>query len=224
MIYHNNLFKFLLSMDDHLFRIKQAEKIRHIWKVNGILLVCAILIYGWMAYLGMGTAILSPHIANLSPLEYEQQKFWFMIGRMVYATLFVGFVLFVPSLFYYALLGISLQKLIVMQQVVLLVMLAERLIWIPLAVFNGLDWYVSPFSFGIIASYLTEHVYFIYFFGMISLFQIWIIYFQVKYLRFLSDIRHQWLWFIVIGWHLFFWAIAAVFVFADQYLLSRWFG
>ncbi|API92453.1 MULTISPECIES: hypothetical protein [Virgibacillus] len=223
MSYQNNVFKFLFSMEDHLLQIKHAERIRNFWKGIGVLIVCTILLYGLMAYIGMGTAILSPNIAKLNPLEYEQQKFWFMVGRMGYAALFAGLVLFVPSLFYYAVTGIPYRKIVMMQQVVLLVILVERLTWIPLAMWNGLDWYVSPLSFGIIASYLTEHVYFTYFFGMISLFQIWIIGFQVKYLGFFCEIKKLWLWLMVIGLHVFYWAMASVLAFADQYLLNGWF-
>ncbi|WP_249260969.1 hypothetical protein [Virgibacillus pantothenticus] len=217
------MFKFLFSMEDHLVQIKHAERIRNFWKGIGVLIVCTMLLYGLMAYIGMGTAILSPNIAKLNPLEYEQQKFWFMVGRMGYAALFAGLVLFVPSLFYYAVTGLPYRKIVTMQQVVLLVMLVERLTWVPLAMWNGLDWYVSPLSFGIIASYLTEHVYFTYFFGMISLFQIWIIGFQVKYLGFFCEIKKLWLWLMVIGLHAFYWAMVSVLAFADQYLLNGWF-
>lgn len=223
MSYQNNVFKFFFSMEDHFEHIKHVERIRNFWRGLFLLFFCSVLIYGFMAYLGLGTDILSANMLKVTPLEYEQQKFWFMVGRMGYAALLAGFILFVPSLLYYAVTGIPYRKIVIMQQVVLVVMLIERVTWIPLAVWNGLDWYLSPLSLGIIASYITKQEYLIYFFGMISLFQVWIIGFQVKYLRFFTDMRKLWLWFMVIGLHVFFWSMASVLVFADQYLLNRWF-
>ncbi|CDQ41359.1 MULTISPECIES: hypothetical protein [Virgibacillus] len=224
MTYRSNVFKFLFSTEDHLFRIKKAEKLHNLWKMNSLLLLSAVILYAWMAYLGIGTNFLSNGAVGLTPLEYEQQKFWFLIGRVLYALLIAAFILFIPSLIYYAITGIPYQKLVILQQVVLLVMLLERLIWIPLALFNGLDWYVSPLSLGIIASYLFDHAYPIYFFGAISLFQIWIIWFQVTFIGYLSEIKKRWLWVIIVGLHIFYWALAALLAFADQYIINGWFG
>ncbi|WBX81124.1 hypothetical protein PD280_04990 [Virgibacillus salarius] len=224
MTYYSNMGKFLFSIEDHLFRVKKAEKIKNLWKMNFLLLLCTVILYGWMAYVGMGTNLLSSGAMELKPLIYEQQKFWFLVGRVAFAVLFTALVLFIPSLIFYVITGVPYRKLLIMQQVVLLVVLIERLIWIPLAVFNGLDWYVSPLSLGIIASYLFDNTLFIYFFGAISLFQLWIIYFQVKYIGYLSDIKKKWLWLIVIGLHMCYWILAALIAYTDRYILNGWFG
>ncbi|WP_404457102.1 hypothetical protein [Oceanobacillus kapialis] len=223
MTYHNNLFRFLFSMDDHLVRIKEAESIKRVWKVNVLLVLISLILYGYMAYLGMGTNILSPEAQTLEPLAYEQQKFWFLVGRGTVGLLFALFILFIPSVYFSLLVDIPYRKMVIMQQVVLFVLLIERAIWIPLAVFNGLDWYVSPVSFGIIASYLTDIPWLIYFFGAISLFQIWVIWFQVRYLRNLTEMKKQWIWVYVILFHFFMWALTALLAFMDQYILNRWF-
>ncbi|AVQ97695.1 hypothetical protein OBCHQ24_00975 [Oceanobacillus iheyensis] len=224
MTYHNNLLRFLFSMDDHLIRVKEAESIKRVWKVNVLLVLLSLILYGYMAYLGMGTNLLSPQAQSLAPLAYEQQKFWFLTGRLIFGLLFAVFILFIPSLYFSLLTDIPYKKLIIMQQVVLFVLLVERAIWIPLAVFNGLDWYVSPVSFGIIASYFTEIPWLIYFFGAISLFQLWIIWFQVRYIRNLTEIKKQWVWGYVLLFHFFFWLLTALLAYMDQYMINRWFG
>lgn len=223
MTYRMNVFKFLYSEEDHLYRIKKAEQIQ-LWKANSFLLLAAALIYGWAAFLGIGSETLSGGLVSLPASDHLAEQLWFMVGRIVYGLLFAAFILFFPSLLYYLLTGIPYKKLVLMQQVALAVLLAERLLWIPLAVFTGLDWDVSPISFGIIASYITEAPWAIAFFGSISLFQIWIIAFHAKYLMNLSDTRKHVVWINVILLHLLGWLLAALIVFADSYIIGGWFG
>ncbi|WP_188725414.1 hypothetical protein [Lentibacillus populi] len=224
MTYHINLIKLLFSMDDHLYRINKAEKIQALWKWCSLLCLFSIIIYGWMALLGIGSDFISSHATALNATEYELSKLGFVIGRGLYAILLTAIILFLSALIFYSITGIPFRKLIIMQQVVLLMMLVERVLWIPLMLYWGLDWYVSPLSFGIIASYFTEYQWIIYFFGAISLFQLWIIGFQVKFLRYLSPIKRRWIWLTVILLHIFYWAAAASLALIDNHLVRGWFG
>ncbi|WP_099156763.1 hypothetical protein [Virgibacillus ndiopensis] len=223
MTYYINLIKMLFNMDDHLYRIQKAEKLNNIWKVSALLILFGALIYAWTAYLGLGTDIISGNATTLSETEYEQSKWWFVVGRMVFAILLIILLLFIPSLIYYLITGIPYRKLMIMQQLVILVMLADRVIWIPLMVWWGLDWYVSPLSLGVITSYFTDISWVIYFFGAISLFQLWIIWFQVKYLGHLSTVKKNWLWVSVIFLHIVYWILVSGLAFVDVYLISGWF-
>ncbi|MFD1609313.1 hypothetical protein [Oceanobacillus luteolus] len=223
MPYHVQLFKFFTSIYDHIFRIKRAEKITNLWKTSLLLILASALIYGWMAYLGIGSTFLSSSMAYLSSGEYETSKLWFLLGRVVYGASFAAAVLFVPSMIYQLITGIPYQKLIIMQQIVLSVLLLERLIWIPIAIFIGLDWYVSPLSFGVIASYIFEIEWFIYFFGAITLFQLWTIWFQFRFLHAMSENEKRTIWIFIILLHLLGWVLAATISFTDSYMISRWF-
>ncbi|WP_100012727.1 hypothetical protein [Lentibacillus sediminis] len=223
MKYSVNLFRMAFSLEDHLFRIRKAEQIHNLWKVSGLLVLLTMLIYGWMAYLGVGTNILSGYATELSPAGYETVKGWFLLGRVGFALIFAALVLFVPSLIYYAVTDIPYRKLMIMQLAVLVVLLVERVVWVPLVLYAGLDWYVSPLSFGIIASYLTEESWVIYFFGSISLFQLWLIWFQVKYLRAMTMMKQRWLWMTVIFLHIIFWGLATLLAELDTYLINGWF-
>lgn len=223
MTYRVNLLKFFFPMDDHLFRVKKAETLKNLWKVCSILVLFSVVIYAWMAILGLGSDIISSDVATFNLVQYEESKFWFVLGRMSFAIIFALLVLFLSSLLFYVVTGISYRKLLIMQQVVLLIMLIERITWIPLVVFWGLDWFVSPLSFGIIASYFTSKIWIICFFGAISLFQLWIIWFQVKFIIYMSSIRKRWIWASVILLHIVYWVIVAGLAFIDIHLISGWF-
>lgn len=223
MTYNFNLIKFFFPIDDHLHRIHKAKKIYNIWKLSAILALFSVAIYAWMASLGMGTDLLSKGAVGLTELQYEQSKLGFVLGRIGYAILMTSFVLFVPALIFHLLTDIPYQKLVIMQQIVLFMMLIERVIWIPLFVNFGLDWYVTPLSFGVIVSYLTEAGWPVYFFGAISLFQLWIIWFQIKYLSYLSTIKKHWIWINVISLHLFYWFLVAFLAYFDSFMIGGWF-
>ncbi|ASN03647.1 hypothetical protein [Virgibacillus necropolis] len=223
MTYNFNLVKFFFSFDDHLYRIHKAEKVYNLWKISGLLVLLSVVIYAWMASLGMGTDFISKDAIGLSELHYEQSKLWFILGRVGFAILMALFLLFVPSLILHLVTDVPYQKVMMMQQIILFVMLIERVMWIPLFVNFGLDWYVSPLSFGVIVSYFTEASWPVYFFGAISLFQLWIIWFQIKYLGYLSTIKKYWIWLNVISLHIFYWFVVAFLAYGDSLMISRWF-
>lgn len=225
MTYQPNFLKFLFSINDHLFRIRRVEKMRPIWRSNVLLIVLSMLLYMWMGLLGMGSDLISQDAVLLGSLDYEASKFWFVFGRTIFGLLFGLFILFVPSFLFKQLTDIPYKKLIVMQQVVLFVLLVERFLWVPLMLFAGLDWYVSPLSFGILMSYITDHSWLIYLFGAISLFQLWAIGFQVTVMKSLTDVmKKQWLWISVIFLHVVVWGLTMIISTADQYIISGWFG
>ncbi|MHA6250753.1 hypothetical protein [Oceanobacillus sp. CAU 1775] len=223
MIYRPHVLKFLFSIKDHIYRLKLSEKVRGLWLSSILLIIMSAIIYGWMGSLGIGSQFLSMDASLIDSTTYEGNKLWFMIGRIGYGILFAVLILFVPSLLFYYLADVPYQKLVVMQQVVLFVLLLERIIWIPLATLAGLDWYVSPLSLGVIVSYLTEIDWLIYFFGAISLFQIWVIWFQYRFLSQLSEERRVPLIGFVILLQIIGWALAATVALGDTFIIGRWF-
>lgn len=224
MLYHVQIVKFFTSIYDHIFRIRKAEKLTNVWKTSILLLLSSAILYGFMAYLGIGSSMLSVGMTELGTAEYETSKLWFVFGRVLYGVIFAAAILFLPGLLFYLVTEIPYQKLLVMQQAVLIVMLVERLLWIPLVLFIGLDWYVSPLSLGIIVSYLTSIDWLIYFFGAITLFNLWIIWFQFRFLHTLSEVRPRILWLFILLLHLLGWLLAATIALADSSIISRWFG
>lgn len=222
-MYHVNIFRLLFNMNDELYRIKHAEKLTGLWKRTSLLVFLTMLVYGWMAYLGLGSNAILNNELLFGQAEYESSKFWFMIGRAAFGVIYAIVVIFIPVLIFRLFARIPLRKLIVMQLVVLLITLVERLLWVPLTIFAGLDWYVSPLSLGIMASYVTSKTWLIYFFGAITLFQVWIMIFQVKFLSRLLDIKKIGVWISVFLLHFFEWWLIALVTFIAPYLIGRWF-
>lgn len=223
-MYRVHLFKLLFSMDNHLHRIRKAEKLKNVWKWCIALCLVSILLYGWMAYLGMGSDFISSKQAGMTMSTYEGSKFGFLLGRLLYAILLSVIILAFSTSIFYVVTDVPFQKLVIMQQVVLLVMLIERLLWIPFMVYLGLDWYVSPLSLGIVASYVTTYKWFIYFFGAISLVQLWVMGFQMKYLSFMGSTRKRWIVLTVIGLHILYWAVAATLTSVVRFVMGGGFG
>lgn len=223
MIYQANILKFFFPIDDHLYRLHKAESLKNHWKISALLVFFSVIVYTWMALLGIGSDIVSGDATAFTTLQYEESKFWFVLGRMGFAISFALLVLFLPTYLFYLITKIPYRKLLIMQQIVFFVMLIERITWIPFVVYLGLDWYVSPLSFGIITSYFTEIPWVVFFFGATSLFQLWIIWFQAKSLSYLSGGNKRWIWFSVITLHIIYWAAAALLAFMDIDFVSGWY-
>ncbi|CDQ21522.1 hypothetical protein SAMN05192559_11177 [Halobacillus karajensis] len=219
MTYSINLIKLLTSREDHLFKLNEAERLKNVWNLLFFLFIFTMLTYVWTAWLGLGTDTISANMTDLNRVEYETRKAWFLIGRVGFALLLFLFILFISSFFFWLFNNVSYKKLFILQMNVLLVMLIERTTWIPLMIYAGIDWYVSPFSFGVIASYFTTIDWVIYFFGAVSIFQLFIIWYQVKCLSWLSNTKIGWIWVGVVFWHLLLWAGTSALTKFDLYLL-----
>ncbi|UOQ91780.1 hypothetical protein MUO14_14680 [Halobacillus shinanisalinarum] len=219
MIYSTHVFKLFTRLHDQLFKLREAERIRNLWKAFFSLMLLTILTYIWMAWLGLGTDPISMNMTEFNRTEYEFYKAWFIIGRIGYSLLLFFGVIFIASLVFWIMFELPYKKTMIIQMNVLLIMLIERIAWIPLIIYAGLDWYVSPFSFGVVASYITNIEWLIYFFGAISLFQILIIWFQIKCISFLSTSKRGWIITGVILWHIITWAGAASLAHYGTYLV-----
>lgn len=223
-MYRFNVIQFIIAMDEHMASIKKSEKVQHLGKIIGIFILSSMLIYGCMGYVGIGSGMLLKETLPFTPNVYESSKFWFLIGRILLGCLFALFILFVPTVIFRWLTGISFRKLMVMQLAVLFILLMERIVWFVLVMTAGLDWYVSPVSFGVIASYFTAKTWVVYFFGAISLFQIWVIWLQAKYMSGLLEDGKAIIWMSVIMIHLVEWCLVALLSFGGPYLIGGWFG
>lgn len=224
-MYQFRVFQFLMSTDKQIYRLKNAEKVNHFWKLVSIFIVASMIVYGCLGYVGIGSDMLLDKSFTFTSDIYESSKFWFMIGKILLGLLFASYILFGPSALFSWMTNIPYKKLMVMQLIVLFMLLLERVMWFFLNLTIGLDWYVSPLSFGIIASVLTTKSWMIIFFGTISLFQLWIIWFQTKFiLHFLENEGKVAIWFTIILFHLVEWIIVALLTSTAPYMISGWFG
>ena len=117
------------------------------------------------------------------------------------------------SLFFWTLSDLDLKKLLAVQFFVLPIFLLEKIIIIPLATLLGLTQVSSPFSLGILAQYITGNNFIIYFLAAISIFKVWAIFIEYKYLKMLSNKNPKVILLMVIGINLVIWLFAALFSF-----------
>ncbi len=73
-----------------------------------------------------------------------------------------------------------------MQFFVVTILLIEKVILIPFTIFMGLPDLSNPFSFGIIGQYLTSNDIILQFLAQLSIFKIWAVVLQYKYVKALS--------------------------------------
>ncbi|MET3683068.1 hypothetical protein ABID56_001158 [Alkalibacillus flavidus] len=213
-MHRSYLFGFIKAPDAQFYRLEKEETIRDQWKVQLWLIAATLIAYIVMSLYGMGTESLSDRLTELSTAEYVASQFWFVIGRMVYALILAIGVLYLVSYYFYLWTKIPYKKLVLMQQVALFAIIIERILWIPLFVIFGVDWNMSPMSFGVIAVYLTDHQWLINPLGALSVIQIWIAYFQGIYLRRFATLERWQVWLIVVGLHLFIYIMIGVLTYA----------
>ncbi|MCP3029259.1 hypothetical protein [Halobacillus sp. A5] len=220
MTYYTSSIKLLFHPRNQLVSLRKAERLRGFWKTFFLLFFFTILTYAATAWAGLGTDPLSGEISTLSRIDFEFQKVWFLFGRIAAGlSLFLG-VLILPPFIFWLLFDLPFKKIVNIQLSVWILMLVERLTWIPFMIYLGLDWYVSPLSFGIIASYFTHLDWMIYFFGSLSLFQLFIVWFQVKSITWLSPSRRWWIIAGVILWNIILWAGTAALVYFDETIVQ----
>ncbi|QHE53629.1 hypothetical protein [Pontibacillus sp. HMF3514] len=219
MSYHVQVAKLFFRREDSLFRIREAEQLHGLWKRVAWFFVFSMLLFGFLAWKGLGMDPISVIATELSFAEYESLKLFFLLGRAIFGILLALAILFFTPLVFWIFTDIPYRKLVTVQLNVLLVMFIERLTWVFFIHYIGLDWYVSPLSFGIITSYITQIDWWIYFFGAFSIFQIWIMWFQWKAITDFSEMAKWKAWMLVILLHISYWAVAATLAIYDLQLL-----
>ncbi|WP_175990052.1 hypothetical protein [Bacillus sp. Marseille-Q1617] len=154
---------------------------------------------------------ISKELTTLSPTTYELEKFLFFLGRLLAGLLYAAIILFIPSLIFWTISDDGeYKKLVMTQGIILMILLLERLTYIPLSLFLSLDWHSSPLSLGVLAQYITSNSLIIYFLGIASLFKVWIFYIQYKGLKSLTQQKNWLIWLVIFLTNLIFWAITAL--------------
>lgn len=203
----------LFNYNYYTYKLRDSEHVPGVWKNAILMILLSGLIFGISSYFGIGSEYLSKKLTSISREEYEMQKLLFMAGQTVLG-LFFGFVLiFLPALFFWTLSDLELKKLLAVQLFVMPIFLLEKVIIIPFAIFLGLTKVSSPLSLGIIAQYITGNDFVIYFLASISIFKIWAIFIEYKYLKMLTGKNPKIIFLIVLSINLLIWLFTALFSF-----------
>jgi hypothetical protein len=205
----------LFYPDLYTYQLRDSEYVPGVWKNTTMLILLSGLLFGVSAYFGIGSEYLSKNLTAVSRENYELNKFLFMIGQLIWGLFYGAAMIFIPALFFWTLSDIDLKKFVTVQQFVLPILLLEKVIIIPLAISLGLTKVSSPFSLGVIAQYITGNDFVIYFLAAISLFKVWAIFIEYKYVKMLTGKKTGMVLLMVIGINLMFWLFSALFSFVQ---------
>lgn len=214
---HNRLevLRGLFNYNYYTYKLKDSEHVPELWKKATLIILLSGLIFGISAYFGIGSEYLSKKLTSISREEYEMHKLLFMAGQTVLGLVFGIIMIFLPSLFFWTMSDVELKKFVAVQLFILPIFLLEKIIEIPFALSLGLTQVSSPFALGTIGQYITDNNFIIYFLASISIFKVWAIFIEYKYLKMLTGKNPKIVLIIVIGLYLIFWLLSALISFVQ---------
>lgn len=213
MFYQVQLWKGLTSPYVNSHQLNKAEKFSGIWKWVSLLLFFTLILSGISAYNGIGNEQLSKLIYAAGTSEFHTIKGLFALGQVIQSMIVMLIFIFFPALILWVFTDIEYRKLVVVQLYVGGIYIFEKIVTIPLQLYFGLGYESSPFALGIIAQYLTDYEIVIKFFGEISLFSIWAMVIQFKYLSIITQKSPKIIILLIISINLFIWLFTALFSF-----------
>ncbi|WP_409252215.1 hypothetical protein V1502_19300 [Bacillus sp. SCS-153A] len=201
------------------YQLRESEMLKDYYKKILLLFLLSMVIFGLNGIFGLGGVPLSKNILALSPIDFEIHKFYFFVGRLLLGLLYAAFILFIPALLFWTLYEAEFKKLVVLQGITLIVLLIEKLTYLPLLTYLSLNWYSSPLALGVMSQYITDNEWLKYFLGSISVFKVWAMILQFIGLRWLTEIKRITilLWIILVN--LLFWSITAFLAYIDFAIL-----
>ncbi|MDX8344114.1 hypothetical protein [Rossellomorea sp. YZS02] len=198
------------------YQLKETEVLKGYKQKVILVFLLSTIVFGLVSSLGIGMDPLSKELTTLTPVTYEMEKFLFLLGRIISGLLYAAIILFVPALIFWTISDEGeYRKLVITQCLVLLILLIERLTYIPLSLFLSLDWFSSPLSLGVITQYITSKPLFIYLLGSFSLFKIWVFYIQYKGVKRLTLQKNWLIWLVILLTNLLFWSVTAFLAYLD---------
>jgi hypothetical protein len=201
-MYHVRLLRGLKEPYKTSQQLIKAEQMAGFWKKGILLLFITLIVSALTAYFGIGNELLSKNLNGLSSTEFETIKSLFAAGQVSWSLLAAIIIITVPSLFFWTVSDIEWKKYIVVQYLVVTILLIEKGLLIPFAIFMGLPEVSNPFSLGIIGQYLTSNDIILQFLTQLSIFKIWAVVLQYKYVKVLSKKSALQTALIVIGFNL----------------------
>lgn len=213
MFFHVQLWRGLRTPYISSHQLNKAEKYTGIWKKTALLLVVAFLLATISAYFGIGSEQLSKLIYEASTTQFSTIKALFAVGQVVQSIIVTAAIIFLPALIFWIFTDVEYRKLVVMQLFIASIFLIEKMIALPMELYWGLDHASSPFSLGVIAQYLTNYELVSNFFGEISLFTLWAVILQFKYLRVITEKSVKHILILILSINLFMWIFAALFTY-----------
>lgn len=187
MIYQVRLLKGLFTLEKSRYTLQNAEAVTHIGRNIVLLYVASLLLFCLYGFLGIGSESFSENLAELSNSEFEMGKMLILAGNAVAGLLYPTVYLFLIALFVWALTDIAYLKILIVQMIVFIVQLLEKLLVLPFFVYLDINHDANPFSLGVISQYLVSSEYIIHLFSEITIFQVLVIAIQYYYLKKMTE-------------------------------------
>ncbi|CAM3833197.1 hypothetical protein [Mesobacillus thioparans] len=204
------VFRGLFNYNYYTYKLRDTERFPGVWKKTILFILLSGLIFGVSAYLGVDSEYLSKKLTSITRAEYEMNKSLFLAGQIIQGLFFGAILLFLPALFFWTVTDLEFKRLLTIQLFVMPILLMEKLLIVPMAIYLGLTKISSPFSLGVIAQYITGNDFLIHFLAYISIFKIWAIFIEYKYLKAMTDRNPKITLLFVIAIHLVIWLFAAL--------------
>jgi hypothetical protein len=211
MMFQIRLMRGLRHPDYFMYELRTTESVGKVWRHVLILTLISGLVFGLSGYLGIGSEYLSKKFLSLSPEEFQLQKAMFVAGQTLWGLFYGLVILYLSSFWFWSMTDTDLNRLVIMQLLVLIVLLLEKLLLIPVSLLLGVPEVSSPFSLGPIAQTLTDNSFAIHFFAGISLFKGWVVAIQYLYVRALTGKSRAVVLSLVLGLNLIYWLMSALF-------------
>lgn len=203
------VFRGLFNYNYYTYKLRDTERFPGVWKKTILFILLSGLIFGLSAYYGVDSEYLSKKLTSIPRAEYEMNKALFLAGQIIQGLFFGAIMLFLPALFFWTVTDLEFKRLLTIQLFVMPILLLEKLLIVPMALYLGLTKISSPFSLGVIAQYITGNDFIIHFLAYISIFKIWAIFIEYKYLKAMTEKNPKIVLLLVIGIHLVIWLFAA---------------
>lgn len=210
------VFRGLFNYNYYTYKLRESERFPGVWKKTVLFILLSGLIFGFSAYLGVDSEYLSKKLTSIPRPEYEMNKLLFLAGQIIQGLVFGAIMLFLPALFFWTVTDLEFKRLLTIQLFVMPILLLEKLLIVPMALYLGLTKISSPFSLGVIAQYITGNDFIIHFLAYISIFKIWAIFIEYKYLNAMTDKNPKIVLLLILAIHLIIWLFAALFSFIQM--------
>lgn len=210
------VFRGIFNYNYYTYKLRDTERFPGVWKKTLLFILLSGLIFGFSAYFGVDSEYLSKKLTSIPKAEYEMNKSLFLAGQILQGLVFGAIMIFLPALFFWTVTDLELKRLLTIQLFIMPILLLEKLLFVPIAVYLGLTKVSSPFSFGVIAQYITGNDFIIYFLSYISIFKIWAIFIEYKYLKAMADKSPKIILLLILALNLVIWLFAALISFIQM--------
>ncbi|PKG21962.1 hypothetical protein [Niallia nealsonii] len=210
MDFYARIIRGLKEINTVSYELQTAEKMTGLFKKIIYLFLIATIVFAISSLLGIGNEMVSKELIEYDRSDFELNKLLFASGQVIWGWVFFSLHLFLVSLYFYVFSDVDYHKLLYIQVLAMTILLIEKIVIIPMQIYFGLPPLSSIFSLGIMAQTITSKKIIHYFLAEISLFKIWMIYIQYKYLTVISGKSGRYIIMVVLGIYLIILIISAL--------------